>query len=39
LKDNIPGYMLLRDERSDPPLKTYTSPGAAPNSAPNPAPR
>ena len=24
LKDNIPGYTLLREERSDPPLRTYT---------------
>jgi LPS-assembly protein len=24
LKDNIPGYTLLRDERSDPPLRSYT---------------
>ena len=40
LKDNIPGYMLLRDERSDPPLKTYTSPGAPPDTpASSPAPR
>ena len=40
LKDNIPGYMLLRDERSDPPLKTYTSPGASPDTpASSPAPR
>jgi LPS-assembly protein len=40
LKDNIPGYMLLRDERSDPPLKTYTSPGAVPDTtAPLTAPR
>lgn len=40
LKDNIPGYLLLRDERSDPPLKSYTSPGAVSNPpAPLPAPR
>jgi LPS-assembly protein len=38
LKDNIPGYTLLRDERSDPPLRTYT-PQAAPAGAPvSPAP-
>jgi LPS-assembly protein len=24
LKDNIPGYTLLRDERADPPLRDYT---------------
>jgi LPS-assembly protein len=24
LKDNIPGYTLLREDTSDPPLKTYT---------------
>jgi len=24
LKDNIPGYKMLRDERSDPPLREYT---------------
>jgi LPS-assembly protein len=24
LKDNIPGYTLLRDDRSDPPLKNWT---------------
>ncbi len=24
LKDNIPGYTLLRDKRSDPPLRDYT---------------
>jgi len=24
LKDNIPGYQLLRDDRSDPPLRDYT---------------
>jgi LPS-assembly protein len=24
LKDNIPGYKLLRDERADPPLRTYS---------------
>ena len=24
LKDNIPGYQLLRDKRSDPPLRDYT---------------
>jgi LPS-assembly protein len=24
LKDNIPGYKLLRDERGDPPLRDYT---------------
>jgi LPS-assembly protein len=28
LKDNIPGYTLLREERSDPPLRDYTRPGA-----------
>lgn len=26
LKDNISGYTLLRDERTDPPLRTYTLP-------------
>ncbi len=31
LKDNIPGYTLLREDRSDPPLRTYT-PGGAPAS-------
>ncbi len=37
LKDNIPGYTLLRDERSDPPLRTYLN-EAAPAGAPaNPA--
>jgi LPS-assembly protein len=25
LKDNIPGYTLLREDRSDPPLRTYTT--------------
>jgi LPS-assembly protein len=34
LKDNIPGYTLLREDRSDPPLRTYTGGGA---SAPVPA--
>jgi LPS-assembly protein len=29
LKDNIPGYTLLREDRSDPPLRTYTT-GSAP---------
>lgn len=24
LKDNIPGYQLLRDDRADPPLRAYT---------------
>jgi LPS-assembly protein len=33
LKDNIPGYTLLRDERSDPPVRTYT-PQAAPAAMP-----
>jgi LPS-assembly protein len=28
LKDNIPGYTLLREDRSDPPLRDYTRPGA-----------
>ena len=28
LKDNIPGYTLLREDRSDPPLRTYTQSGA-----------
>lgn len=28
LKDNIPGYTLLREDRSDPPLRDYTKPGA-----------
>ncbi len=28
LKDNIPGYTLLREERSDPPLRDHTRPGA-----------
>jgi LPS-assembly protein len=28
LKDNIPGYTLLREDRSDPPLRTYTPSGA-----------
>jgi LPS-assembly protein len=28
LKENIPGYTLLRDDRSDPPLRDYTKPGA-----------
>jgi len=32
LKDNIPGYTLLRDDRSDPPLRTYTPADAAPAS-------
>jgi LPS-assembly protein len=31
LKDNIPGYTLLREDRSDPPLRTY-APGGAPAS-------
>ena len=35
LKDNIPGYTLLREDRSDPPLRTYTNRGAP---APTPAP-
>jgi LPS-assembly protein len=25
LKDNIPGYTLLREDRSDPPLRSYTT--------------
>jgi LPS-assembly protein len=29
LKDNIPGYTLLREGRSDPPLRTYTSSSAS----------
>jgi LPS-assembly protein len=33
LKDNIPGYTLLREDRSDPPLRTYTT-----RSAPAPSP-
>ncbi len=28
LKDNIPGYTLLREDRSDPPLRSYTQGGA-----------
>lgn len=28
LKDNIPGYTLLREDRSDPPLRDHTLPGA-----------
>jgi LPS-assembly protein len=28
LKDNIPGYTLLREDRLDPPLRTYLSEGA-----------
>jgi LPS-assembly protein len=24
LKDNIPGYKLLRDDHSDPPLRVFT---------------
>jgi LPS-assembly protein len=24
LKDNIPGYTLLRERRSDPPLRAYS---------------
>jgi LPS-assembly protein len=28
LKDNIPGYTLLREDRTDPPLRDYTRPGA-----------
>ena len=40
LKDNIPGYTLLREDRSDPPLRTYTgnSTPAAPTPAHSPAP-
>lgn len=30
LKDNIPGYTLLRDDRSDPPLRTYGPADPAP---------
>jgi LPS-assembly protein len=33
LRDNIPGYTLLRDDRSDPPLKTWTDGGASPSPA------
>ena len=33
LKDNIAGYTMLRDERSDPPLRTYLN-EAAPAGAP-----
>jgi LPS-assembly protein len=29
LKDNIPGYTLLREDSSDPPLRTYVSEGAS----------
>ena len=29
LKDNIPGYTLLREDSSDPPLRTYVSDGAS----------
>jgi LPS-assembly protein len=29
LKDNIPGYTLLREDRSDPPVRTYISEGAS----------
>ena len=36
LKDNIPGYTLLREDRSDPPLRSYTGNSATP--APTPAP-
>jgi LPS-assembly protein len=28
LKDNIPGYTLLREDRSDPPLRSYTGSSA-----------
>jgi LPS-assembly protein len=36
LKDNIPGYTLLREERSDPPLRSYTTPAvpASPTAPP-----
>ncbi|HET9823661.1 MAG TPA: LPS assembly protein LptD [Burkholderiaceae bacterium] len=34
LKDNIPGYTLLRDERTDPPLRTYTLPTSSPGTPP-----
>jgi LPS-assembly protein len=30
LKDNIPGYTLLREERGDPPLRTYVERANAP---------
>jgi LPS-assembly protein len=36
LKENIPGYTLLRENRSDPPLRSYTD-GAVPAPAPSPA--
>lgn len=29
LKENIPGYTLLREDSSDPPLRTYVSEGAS----------
>lgn len=29
LKENIPGYTLLREDSSDPPLRTYVSDGAS----------
>jgi LPS-assembly protein len=29
LKDNIPGYTLLRDERVDPPVRNYVNEGAS----------
>ena len=29
LKENIPGYTLLREDASDPPLRTYVSEGAS----------
>jgi LPS-assembly protein len=29
LKDNIPGYTLLREDRTDPPLRTWTTEGAS----------
>ena len=40
LKDNIPGYTLLRDERVDPPVRNYVDEGASAPPAPmNHAPR
>ena len=34
LKENIPGYMLLREDRSDPPLRSYAGTNATPASSP-----